>query len=97
MNETNIAEVPQVSRPGRTTTAKIVLAIGPLLMVAGMFVVFWPSAPSDCHGSPVCALDAFAVLGKVIFGGFLGFLGLMWTIVAAAVTTTRHGKSSSHQ
>jgi hypothetical protein len=97
MYETNVAEVPQVSRPSRRTAITIVRAIGPLLMLAALLVFVWPQAPSDCHGSPVCALDAFAVLGKLMFAGFLGFVGLMWTIVAAAVTTNGHGESTSHQ
>jgi len=87
----------QVSRPRRTTVARIIVAIGPLLMFAGLLVILWPEAPSDCHGSPVCALDGLAALGKLMFGGFLGFVGLMWMCVAAVASTVRHGQSSSCQ
>ena len=94
----NIASEPsQVSRPGRRTAMTIVLAIGPLLMLAGLLVFVWPSAPSDCHGSPVCALDGLAVVGKLMVGGFLGFVGLMWTCAAAAVSAIRHGQSTTRQ
>jgi hypothetical protein len=93
----------QVSRPRRTTVARIIVAIGPLLMLAGLLVILWPEAPSDCHGGPECSLDGLAMLGKLIMGGGLGLAGLMWlsiamaaTSVHAAVSTVRHGQSSCH-
>lgn len=89
MQDPTVTTTSQVSRPRRTTAMKIVLAIGPLLMLAGLLVFIWPEAPSDCHGSPVCALDAFAVIGKVVFGSFLGFVGLLWTCAAAAASSVR--------
>ena len=95
MQDPTVTTTSQVSRPRRTTAMKIVLAIGPLLMLAGLLVFVWPSAPSDCHGSPVCALDGLAALGKVVFGGFLGFVGLMWTCAAAAAAAVHTGVNDS--
>jgi hypothetical protein len=89
MNETNIAELPQLPHPGRTLVKRLLCAIGPLAILAGILVIAWPSAPSDCHGSPVCALDAFAELGKLLAGGFVVFLGIVWSLFAVMASRVR--------
>ena len=43
------------------------------------------NAPSDCHGSPVCALDGLARLGAEIAAMVLGVLGLIVLAVAAGL------------
>jgi len=76
----------QVSRPGRTPLRWLLVAIGPLMILAGLLVILWPQAPSDCHGSPVCALDGFAVIGQWFMGGLVMACGLVWFLIAAAAT-----------
>ena len=90
LGEPAAAPVPQAPpRRRRTGVQRFVVMLGPLAMLAGLLVIVWPQAPSDCHGSPVCALDAFAVIGKLFMGGLLGMFGLMWFLIAAAATSVQ--------
>jgi len=43
-----------------------------------LVIALWPHAASDCHGSPVCALDAFGELARWFIGGMVGLTGLLW-------------------
>jgi len=58
------------------------------LLIAGLVIAMWPHT-SDCHGSPVCALDGFAVLGQWIAGGAVGLVGLVWLAIAGLSSPRR--------
>jgi hypothetical protein len=92
LGERTPVAVPPRPRRRRTPLQRIVVLLGPLTMLAGLLVIVWPQAPSDCHGSPVCALDAFEGIGKLFIGGLLGMLGLAWFLIAAAATSG-HGRT----
>src|SRR6185437_6042229 len=54
--------------------------------LAGALAMFGDmSTPSDCHGSPVCALDGLARVGDLIGGALLGVLGLIVLGVGAGL------------
>jgi hypothetical protein len=74
---------------------------GPGLMVAGLLEIVWPESPSqsDCHGSPVCALDGFDKLGKLMGGAALILIGVFVLIVVSivvAVVSSRRTPAACH-
>jgi hypothetical protein len=85
-----VAKVPDGPRPRRSPVQLVLVAIGPLTMLAGLLMILWPQAPSDCHGSPVCALDAFDELGKLILGAGMILGGLAWLAIAGAATAVHN-------
>ena len=62
---------------------------GIIMMIAGLVVAAWPSAASDCHGSPVCGLDALAELAKLLVGGALAVAGMLALAIGGIVSAAR--------
>ena len=78
----------RVERPVRPR-AKWPWVLGIGWLVAAFVVVVWPEAASDCHGSPVCGLDGFAVLFKLFFAAVLAFIGALWLVAVAVAQQQR--------
>lgn len=69
--------------PARESNGVALLVAGPLVMIAGLLVIALPASSSDCHGSPVCGIDAVGKLVQLLVGGVLMIAGLLVLIVGA--------------
>lgn len=77
--------VSPADRPRRSVWELPLWLAGPAVMLAGLLVIVWPAPPSDCHGSPVCGLDAIGVFAGLVVGGGLIIVGLFVLLVASII------------
>lgn len=62
---------------------------GAIAMTAGgiAYVALSPG-PSDCHGSPICGLDALDAIGAMVVGGGIAVLGVFALVLAWTLRVT---------